>query len=247
MNYNNQNAREEKTYASMHGLSPAIYESESDRAAFMSKVYYWTALAVLLCVGGVALAFAFNIPLAIMSMGTFGYILVIITLIGLSLWAQFATLRRDSSALVAFILFAIAEGIVSSPLIFIAIKHIPNGSMTVLFAAGLAFCIFGGLASIAIATKRDFSTLGGFLFSMAIVGLFIVLFGFFTNSWGYHLFLSGFFVLMLSGYILYDTQNIYRRYPVDAHLNAALNLFIDIWMLFYHILRLLLLLSSNRD
>lgn len=247
MNYYNQETTNNRTYANLYGLSPAVYENEATRAEFMSKVYYWTALAVLLCVGGVALAFAFNLPLIIMSMGVVGFIFVILALTGLAVWAQVATLRRDSTALTAFILFAIAEGIISSPLIYLAVKFIPNGQMTVLFAAGLAFCIFGGLASIAVTTKRDFSSLGGFLFAAVLVGFLIVIFGFFTNSWGYHLFLSGFFVLLISGYILYDTQNIYRRYPVDAHLNAALNLFIDIWMLFYHILRILMLVSSNRE
>lgn len=243
-NYRQQNTQRQ-TYASYYGVNPAIYEDESTRAAFMSKVYYWTALATLLCIGGVALAFAFDIPM-IMVKSKFGLIIAFLLLIGLSLWAQIATMRRSSTALVAFILFAIAEGVISSPLLYFAAKYIPDGMKTIAFAGGLAFCIFGGLASIAVTTKRSLSTLGGLLSSALIAGFFIVIFGMFTNSWGYHLFLSGFFVVLMSGYILYDTQKIYREYPTDAHLNAALNLFIDIWMLFYHILRVLLLLQ-NRD
>ena len=48
---------------------------------------------------------------------------------------------------------------------------------------------------------------------------------------------------MFSGFILYDTSNIMRRYPTNAHVSAAMELFVDVIMLF----KFIVIMLMNRD
>ena len=58
------------------------------------------------------------------------------------------------------------------------------------------------------------------------------------------LFRSG-MVALLSVTILYQTSEIYHRFPPTAHVAAALALFGAIATLFYYVLRLLIALSDD--
>ena len=60
---------------------------------------------------------------------------------------------------------------------------------------------------------------------------------------GLQLMISSAVVLLMAGMILYDTSNIMRRYPTNAHVSAAMELFVDVIMLF----KFLLLILMNRD
>ena len=53
-------------------------------------------------------------------------------------------------------------------------------------------------------------------------------------------------VALASGFILYDTSNVIHRFRTDQHVAAALELFASVSYLFYHILRILLILASER-
>ena len=131
-------------------------------------------------------------------------------------------------------------GLLLSPLVMYA----PPG---VLIQAGvLTGCVFGGLTLYVFVTKKDFSFLGGMLnaalWILLGVGVISLFFGGFGNTMG--LAYSGFAVLLFSGYILYDTSNIMRRYPTNAHIAASIALLIDVVNLFYHIA---ILLMGSRD
>ena len=49
--------------------------------------------------------------------------------------------------------------------------------------------------------------------------------------------------MLMAGFVLYDTSNIMRRYPVNAAVPAAIAIFLDVVIMFKH----MLLLLSNRD
>ena len=48
------------------------------------------------------------------------------------------------------------------------------------------------------------------------------------------------------GFILYDTSNVIHRFRTDQHVAAALELFASLAYLFYHVLRILILLAGDR-
>jgi FtsH-binding integral membrane protein len=107
----------------------------------------------------------------------------------------------------------------------------------------LILIIFGGLTAVVMLTGADFSFLrtGLWLAGLAAFGLIIV-----SMFMGWHLglwFVLGMIVLM-AGYILYDTSNVLHHYRTDQHVAAALALFASLATLFWYVLRLLM---SFRD
>ncbi|MFW2516829.1 Bax inhibitor-1 family protein, partial [Aliarcobacter butzleri] len=76
---------------------------------------------------------------------------------------------------------------------------------------------FGGISLFAMTTKKDFSFMGGFLFSafwvLFAAGIIFALgtaFGWFAYSSMFHLFLSSGIAILMCGFILYDTQQIIK-------------------------------------
>jgi len=57
--------------------------------------------------------------------------------------------------------------------------------------------------------------------------------------------LSGVGVLLFSAFILYDTSNILRDYPNDEYISAALTLYLDVFLLFQHLLAMFGMLNDD--
>jgi modulator of FtsH protease len=115
-------------------------------------------------------------------------------------------------------------------------------------AFGLTLIVFGGLTLFAFVSRTDFSFLGGALF----IGLLIFLgLGVIGMIWGFPssglqmAFLVGVVVIM-AGYVLFDTSNIMRHYPTDASVSAALAIYIDFAILFVYLLQILIQIYGNR-
>jgi FtsH-binding integral membrane protein len=105
-------------------------------------------------------------------------------------------------------------------------------------AGWISILAFAGLSGIALTTSKDFSFLrsllmwGGVLALVAIVAA--VLFGAQLGTW-----FSVAMIGLAGGAILYDTQNIYRSYPPDREVAAAMSLFASVALMFWYVLRLL--------
>ena len=103
-------------------------------------------------------------------------------------------------------------------------------------AAWLSIIAFAGLSFIAITTGKDFSFLRGFLMWGGILALVLivggVLFGTGLGLW---------FAVAMIGFagaaILYSTQQVYRTYPPEAEIPAAMSLFSSLALLFWYVLR----------
>eukprot|EP00667_Euglena_gracilis_P020568 EG_transcript_22299 len=110
-------------------------------------------------------------------------------------------------------------------------------------AAGLTMAVFLCLTTFVLLSKKDFSFLGGFLFTVLFImigwGLLNIIFG-----WKVHFIYSAMGALLFSGFILYDTSCILLKYSYDEHIVASIQLYLDIINLFLHLLQLL---SSNRN
>jgi FtsH-binding integral membrane protein len=115
-------------------------------------------------------------------------------------------------------------------------------------AFGLTLIVFGGLTLFTFISRKDFSFLGGFLFIglMLCLGLGIIAMIFGFPSTGLELLFCVAVVGLMAGYVLYDTSRIIHRCPTDAHVSAALAIYIDFAVMFVYILRILMILNSRR-
>jgi len=127
--------------------------------------------------------------------------------------------------------------VIISPLLYIIGKTNPNS----IFQAGvLTVGIFGGLTAYVFLSNRDFSFLRG----MVTVGLIVVILAgllniLFVGSLGLGFALAVATLLLFSGFVLYDTSRIIRRYPTTEYVSGALDLYLDALNIFLAMLRIL--------
>jgi modulator of FtsH protease len=134
-------------------------------------------------------------------------------------------------------------GLLLGPILQVAL-HLANGAEIVGLAAAGTGVTFLSLAAIGSSPARDFSGLGKFLF----VGLILVLVASLANMFFHfdpaHLMISGISVLIFSGYILYDVNQIVRGGQTN-YVMATLAIYLDIYNLFVNLLSILMTLMGN--
>ena len=225
----------------------AAFAAASERAAFLKKVYGILFLGVLGF--AVTLWAAANVPLVngwAMSMAEliygnrYGWLIYMGIFIGGSMAVHSVAEVRPLGA------FAFAGWVVLMALLIAPIVLWINeaqGTAIINQASALTAIVFGGLTVFVLYTGKDFSWLRGILFmafiGVAVTSLLGMLMGFSLRLW-----FSALIVMLMAGYILYDTSVILHRLPTSMPMTGAILLFTDVVLLFKHIL---MLLSSNRD
>lgn len=205
----------------------------SERLGFIRKVYSLFFVATLFAIGGVMIGFA--VPDVMIMIAQHPFITLMLMMGGV-IGAQ-AVRHVPGVNLAAFFGFTTFTGVVISP--FIYYVSITNPSS--IFQAGvLTVGIFGGLTVYAFLSKRDFSFMRGMLF----VGLIVVVLAGLLNmlavgSTGLGFAIACAALLLFSGYVLYDTSNIIRRYPTNEYIAGAMDLYLDAFNIFLALLRIL--------
>lgn len=119
----------------------------------------------------------------------------------------------------------------------------PVASSILFQAVVITLSIFIGLTAVVFVTKKDFSFMRGALAigSFAVLGVIIasLVFGFSLGA-----LFCGAVILLMAGYILFQTSLVMAHFPPTAHVAAALMLFSTIATLFWYVLQLLM---SLRD
>ncbi len=118
-----------------------------------------------------------------------------------------------------------------------------NGSQVIFQALAGTALVFFGLSGYVLTTKKDFSFMGGFLMTGLIVvvlaALGFMIAGFFgVNVSGVSLALSAAIVLLMSGFILYDTSRIVNGGETN-YVMATVSLYLNIYNLFVSLLHLI--------
>ncbi len=151
----------------------------------------------------------------------------------------FLTYKFKNSGLGLLFVFAFTGfmGLTLGPLLNFHLS-LPNGSETVMGAMGLTGAIFLGLSGYALTSRKDFSFMGGFLFAGLIVGLIGGLSLIFFPIPAMSLAISALMVLVASGYILFDVSRMVHG-GEDNYILITVSLFMDIYLLFVHLLNLL--------
>jgi FtsH-binding integral membrane protein len=223
----------------------------SDRVAFLRKTYAHLGLALIAfaAIAGGMMRFAPELSLRFSAYAFRGwnivFTLIAFLLVGYA--AQRLAQSQTSRGLqyLGLLLGVALYGLLLQPLLWrLLIQFGGRGAESILTQAIIVtLVIFVGLTLTVFLTKRDFSFLRGVLaislFAAIGIALTAAIFGFYLG-----VVFSGFVVLIMAGYVLYETSAVMRDFPPTAHVAAALMLFSTIATMFFHILRIIMSLRE---
>lgn len=125
-----------------------------------------------------------------------------------------------------------------------AYLSMPNGSSVVATALGGTGVIFFSLSAYVLTTKKSFDFMGGMLYVGLMVVFGAVLLNLFLQIPALSMVLSGAIILLMSGFILFDTGRIINGGETN-YIRATVSMFINIFNLFTSLLHLLGITSSD--
>jgi modulator of FtsH protease len=147
-------------------------------------------------------------------------------------------LRNSPLGLVSAFAFTGFLGYTLGPILNLYMTHFSNGPQIVGTAFAGTGLIFFTLSGYALTTRKDFGFLGGFLFVGAMVALLAMIAGIFFHMPALQLVISGVFVLISSGLILFQTSEIIHGGETN-YISATVSLFVSIYNLFISLMNLL--------
>ncbi|MRI83475.1 MAG: BAX inhibitor (BI)-1/YccA family protein [Nitratiruptor sp.] len=209
---------------------------QQEQVTFIKKTYQLIAASILAAATGAYIGMDMATTIAKWYWGF--VILEIALLIGLHFVKD-----RPGLNLILLFLFTFLTGLTLTPLLS-AILSLPAGASILTNAFLLTGVAVGGLSLFAINTKRDFTSLGKFLFIALIIMVVAGLINIFLGSPLLQLILAGAGALLFSAFILYDTQNLIQG-NFSSPTEAAIALYLDILNLFISLLQLLGFLGSD--
>ena len=237
-------------YAADSTYGAAAFAEESERATFIRKTYSHLTAAVFALMAIEFLLFTvvpektMNALVATM-MGGFGWLIVLGAFMAVS-WVARSWASNGGSIGKQYAglgLYVVAEAVILLPALYIAIRVMGQPKIPIMAAIITSVC-FAGLTAFVFTTRVDLASWGKFLWlgGLLAIGIIIagVIFGF---SLG--LFFSGAMVALACGYILYDTSNVLHHYQTNQHVAASLALFASVALLFYYVLRIMMMFASD--
>ena len=121
---------------------------------------------------------------------------------------------------------------------------LPNGPQIIGTAFGGTGLIFLGLSGYALTSKRDFSFMGGFLFAGIMVVFLAAIANIFLAMPALSLAVSGAIILLMSGFILFDTSRIINGGETN-YIMATYGLYLSIFNIFISLLSILGIMSDD--
>ena len=168
----------------------------------------------------------------------------LLTLVGyfalLFLTAKF----RDSSLGILFVFLLTGfMGLTLGPILN-SYMATANGGQLIMTALGGTGAIFLALSGYVLTSRKDFSFMGGFLMVGILVAFLAGLGAFIFQMPILSLAVSGMFILLMSGMILYQTSEIIHGGETN-YIMATVSLYISIYNLFLSLLHILGALSGD--
>ena len=194
----------------------------------LRNTYTLLSMTLLFSAATAGIAMVMNLP-------PFNPILTLVVYFGL----LFATTKFRNSGLGLLFVFMLTGfmGLTLGPILNFYLAT-ANGSQLVMTALGGTGVIFLALSGYALTSRKDFSFMGGFLMVGVLVaflgGIAAMIFSMPLMS----LAVSGMFVLLMSGMILYQTSEIIHGGETN-YIMATVTLYISIYNLFLSLLHLL--------
>lgn len=239
----NVNSQPQQQYENnFNGSTPADLESklsQTNRIGFIRKVYSILTVQLLIT------AIFTSICLASVGMQEFMVrnpslmgICIVVYMISMYTLVCYPKVSRAVpwNYLLLFLFTAAMSYLVG----FISSQYSPR---IVAAAAILTALMMIGLTAYACYTKTDFTMCGGLLFAAGFILIGMIFVGIFITNKFYHSLLCGMTLVLLSVYVIYDTQLIVGKhsykYMIDDYILAALNLYLDIINMFLTLLKIL--------
>lgn len=257
-------AQAARSYRPIEGAVATV--GVSDRVTFLRKTYAHLGVALIAFAGLTAFMMSYMSELSLRwaFWGTQGmnWLLVLGMFIGVNIGAQ-RLARAETSRSLQYLglgLAVVMWSFLIQPMIWVAVLKFgnpaeilrPEGVHVVLSAQAAAvigeatiitLAIFIGLTLTVFMTRKDFSFMRGILSicTFAALGTIVasILFGFTLGS-----LFSAAMVLLMSGYILYQTTLVMSYFRPTQHVAAALMLFATVVTLFLYVLDLVM--AGNR-
>jgi len=237
----------------------------SDRVAFLRKTYAHLGVALIafaaLTAGILRLAPATSLRFSSWALGGRLNWLVVLGLFIVVGYVAEHLARSSTSRGVQYAGLAIgvtAWSLLLQPILWVLFFRFGNPEMVRVSGAGLltgqaaailmqavviTLAIFIGLTATVFITKKDFSFMRGALAIGSFAALGVILasmaFGFSLGA-----LFCGAMILLMAGYILYETSMVMSYFPPSGYVAAALMLFSTVAMLFWYVLQMLM--SLNR-
>ena len=238
----------------------------SDRVAFLRRTYGLLGMALVafaVMTGGIMVyATSFSWKFSSWAFSGYAWLLVIALFMGVGFIAQKLAMSETSRGLqyLGLGLAVAAQAMLLQPMLWILMLRFGNadlvtgGAMHValtgkaasilLQAVVITLAIFVGLSTVVFVTKKDFSFMRGAL-SIAMFGILGVIIASLLFGFSLGAVFSGFVILVMAGYILYQTSLVMSYFPPTADVAAALMLFSTIATLFWYVLRILMELNRR--
>jgi len=151
----------------------------------------------------------------------------------------FALPRTANSSAGIFVVFGITGllGLGLGPMLNQYLQ-LANGSQLIMTALGGTGIIFLSLSGYALTSRRDFSFMGGMLVVGMVLVLITILANMFMEIPALSLALSAIIILIMSGFILYDTSRIIHGGERN-YIMATVSLYLSLFNIFVNLLALL--------
>ncbi|MDD9851474.1 MAG: Bax inhibitor-1/YccA family protein [Gammaproteobacteria bacterium] len=195
----------------------------------LRNTYALLSLTLLFSAVAAGLSYAFNWPHP-------GLVITLVGFYGL----LFLTARLRNSAWGLLSTFALTGfmGLTIGPIISAYVNALPNGGRLVMTALGGTGLIFLGLSAYALVTRKNFSFIGGMLFTGILTAFLLGLGAAIFSLPALSLAVSAMFILLMSGLILYQTSAIIHG-GENNYIMATVTLYVSIYNLFLSLLQLL--------
>ncbi|MCW8994808.1 MAG: Bax inhibitor-1/YccA family protein [Psychromonas sp.] len=118
-----------------------------------------------------------------------------------------------------------------------------NGTELIMQALGSTALIFFALSAYVLTSRKDFSFMGGFLMAGMIAVLIAMIANIFLQIPLMQVVISSVVVLIMSGFILFDTSRIINGGETN-YIRATVSLYLNLFNLFIHLLNLLNILDD---
>lgn len=178
-----------------------------------------------------------------MAMGLGQGAAMILMLVGFGLLFVVHKTADSSKGIIAIFAFTGVMGASIGPMLNYYLA-MPNGPEMVMQAMGGTAIVFFGLSAYALTTRKDFSFMGGFLMVGLLVAVVAMVANIFLNIPALSLTISAAVVMIMSGLILFDTSRIINGGETN-YIRATVSLYLNIYNLFIHLLRLLSALNGR--
>jgi len=215
------------TPGGLAGVDTGVRTEATNRV--LRNTYLLLSATLLFSAAMAGLAMAVGMP----------YLGPIVTLVGY-FGLLFLTYRLRNSAAGIAAVFGLTGfmGLTLGPMLSAYMANVQNGGELVMTSLGITGLLFAGLSAYVVKSRRDFSFMGTFL-TVGLFGLLgVIVLGLFVDLSAFQMAISSAVVLLMAGYILYETSAIIHG-GQDNYILATVSLYVSIYNIFVNLLALL--------